>query len=206
MKTYGKLTAILAALFFIPLLSWAHDMKTGQVYGACETKNPTSPIKSAGVQIISASEEEWNGQLILFDRNGKAVYKTSQEEDWSKLSGGVAGRSWPSAICDIDKDGFFEIIITEAKSDVSPQEFRVLKWKDGKLLFYKKGYLTETKQNFFEWTNEPYDEKAWVTEINEDGQGGVTGAIMKLADGGASVQNYNAHLTKSGSGFKAKKI
>lgn len=191
-KIKGTFSLIIALIIAISAscLAFAngHGMHKGRIYDCCKATSLTGPISKVGVKVTEEGEDYWYGQIILFDRNGNIMYrgKPASEKNTAKgmLYGGPEGVSQAEALCDIDMDGCMEIVIAGPKSDVSPQEFTVLRWEDGDLKKVKTGYLTVTGKKA-NWTSTPDDNKGWVTSVKSK-NGKLFGSVLSIADGNFS--------------------
>lgn len=184
--------------------SWMESPKVGEIYELCSTSNKKSAIKTVKVRIFKYNPEEyeWYGRFVFFDQNGKKLFAGTKKVDSpTTIAGTNFGNSYVVAIADIDKDGYTEVMIQEIQSDVRPQTFRVLKWKEGKLLRTKTGKLIKDSDGIFKWTKTDNDDVTWLSNIKEatdgklyadfvgyDGQGYVNGLVeITPVDGGYKV-------------------
>ncbi len=184
--------------------SWMESPKAGQLYDLCSTSNKKSAIKNIKIRIfkVNPEEYEWNGSLVFFDQNGnKLIAGAKKENSPATLTGTNFGTSHVVVIADIDKDGYTEVMIQEIQSDVRPQTFRVLKWKEGKLYRTKTGKLIKDSDGIFKWTKTDNDNVTWLSNIKEgtdgklysdfigyDGQGYTSGLVeITPVEGGYKV-------------------
>lgn len=184
--------------------SWMESPKVGNLYDLCSTSNKKSAIKNIKVRVFKYNPEEyeWYGRLVFFDQNGNKLFAGTKKEDSpTTIAGTNFGSSYVVAIADIDKDGYTEVMIQEIQSDVRPQTFRVLKWKEGKLLRTKTGKLIKDSDGIFKWTKTDNDNVTWLSNIKEgtdgklyadfigyDGQGYTSGLVeITPAEGGYKV-------------------
>ncbi|MBR0518462.1 hypothetical protein IJJ97_01590, partial [bacterium] len=113
------------------------------------------------------------------------------------------GSSHVVVIADIDKDGYTEVMIQEIQSDVRPQTFRVLKWKDGKLYRTKTGKLIKGSDGIFKWSKSEDDNVTWLSNIKEATDGKLYADFV-----GYDGQNYSnglVEITPVDGGYKVVK-
>ncbi len=212
MKRTFLTLAILAAILAVPAILLAHEYRPGKMYDCCRA-HASRNIGRVCVKITEANDEFWFGELIIIDRNGKITHrgKPSSEaslenrSEFDALYGTPYGLAWAEAACDLDGDGSDEILISEPKSDVSPQEYRVLRWKDGELSLVRRGYLT-VEGSHARWTDKSLDERPWLTGIKERKDGSVEGTVIQLTNNGGGVAHYKVLLRHEKGGFSLIKI
>ena len=148
--------------------------QVGQLYDLCSTSNKKSAIKDIKIRIFKVvpEEYEWYGSLIFFDQKGnKLIAGSKKENSPATIAGTNYGSSHVVVIADIDKDGYTEVMIQEIQSDVRPQTFRVLKWKEGKLYRTKTGKLIKDSDGIFKWSKSEDGNVSWLSNIKETTDG-----------------------------------
>lgn len=188
--------------------SWMESPKVDQIYDLCSTSNKNSAIKTVKVRVFKYNPEEyeWYGRLVFFDQNGKKLFAgTKKENSPTTIAGTNFGSSYVVAIADIDKDGYTEVMIQEIQSDVRPQTFRVLKWKEGKLLRTKTGQLIKDSDGIFKWSKkEPGAEPTtWLSNIKETTDGKLYSDFIGYD--GKSYINGLVEITPVEGGYKVVK-
>ncbi len=149
-------------------------------------------------------------QLLIFDENKKLLWEgpkiTNPDNRYIFFSLDF-GESFPEAIIDIDKDNRAEILAPSPQCDVSPLYYRILKWKNNKLIDTKPKVLVinphAREQLLWENPIPNSNNVAWVSKFidaNKDSaiveiSQNLTGSDINLAKAKIQFTYYGAYVT-----------
>jgi hypothetical protein len=166
-----RFLAIAPALFVAP--AFAQSTKSLSV----DLTGDGVPERVAWEEFANTGDHGVFLQLIVYNAAGKAIWKGPAEKDpGNPLVFGEwhFGLSVPQIVADIDGDGSIELLAPAPQSDVSPTQFRILRWVDGTFSPVKQAALLESTRgsSSFLWTNDETGEGTWISSfvgINADG-------------------------------------
>lgn len=148
-------------------------------------------------------------QLIVYDPAGKAIWKgpaVTDPENPLVFGEWHFGLSVPEMVADIDNDGAIELLAPAPQSDVSPTQFRILRWIDGAFSPVKQAALLEEPRGSgtFLWSTDETWEGTWISSfmgINGDGslQVNVTHYVS-----GEPMHAGKANVTAVSGGFRVR--
>ncbi len=133
-------------------------------------------------------------ELLVTNSNGQKIWKSRKP---SYKTGGLGfSMLEPDVIGDVTNNGDIEMIISEQRSDVSPQNFYVYRWKNNKFEKLGNGILKMSSSNkkIYNWSNSDIVECTYFDSINKIISPGTIVATV--------VRNHNGYHRWTGK-FKA---
>jgi len=123
-------------------------------------------------------------RLEVYDNN-RVIYKSPKIKSISspyciaKLN---FAKALPQILEDIDSDGYYELLIPQAQSDISPTLYHILKWRDGRFIPMESKYLIFFS-NRVEWMRKPPKAYGlWVNALAPSYKGSSCGSIIGYKD------------------------
>lgn len=148
-------------------------------------------------------------QLVVYDPAGKAIWKgpaVTDPENPLVFGEWHFGLSVPEIVADIDNDGAIELLAPAPQSDVSPTQFRILRWVDGAFSPVEQAALLEDSRGSgnFLWSTAEIWEGTWISSfvgINGDGslQVNVTHYVSE-----EPMRAGKANVTTAAGGFRVR--
>lgn len=177
-------------------------VKTG-VYNAFKVYNASCPIGKVCVKVTTLTEEAWQGSLLLYDRQGKLLFRS--EEGF--VYGSFEWARWPEAVLDLDGDGSFEVLVTGGEGPNRPQSYSIYKYSDKKLQEDGQYVFALTSGN--EYIPQPVDDNngdiTWLSHIKELPSGEIKCNVYRRAPKTNPEKQRDAKIKiiKTGSGATA---
>ncbi len=115
-------------------------------------------------------------QLVVFNDQNKVIWTTPRLTDpENKRTFGqfVYGNCELQMLCDLDKDGYMDLICSTPRSDVRPMPYRVFKWDGDKFVYAFDGSLERVNydKELFLWNTKGWNGTSrvcWLDGIHEE--------------------------------------
>lgn len=133
-----------------------------------------------------AKDEGTFMRLMVYNHRDELIWQTPNLTDpTNKRTFGAYdwGICDIQALCDIDKDGYMDLIGTMPRSDVRPAYFRVWKWDGDKFVYQFTSYLVEKGKGseIFAWSKKDWDgisDIRWVDGLDNTEDGNLKANIV----------------------------
>ena len=138
-------------------------------------------------------------QLRVIDDDGKIIWEGPEEQNENNpfvFSALDIGISTPELLADVDMDGYMELLAPELQSDVSPTQYRKLRWKNKGFVVLPSYALMASKENpeSFHWQKDTANGTGiWISDFSALGsKDGLVSVDITEYYGGEEAKNGKA--------------
>ncbi|MDO5295387.1 MAG: hypothetical protein Q4F00_01930 [bacterium] len=158
-----------------------------ELYGDLDRDGHTERVALIPFQV---EQDNTFMQLVVFNDKDQEIWRTPRLTDpENKRTFGqfVYGNFEMQLLCDLDKDGYMDLIFSTPRSDVRPMPYRVFKWDGDKFVYAFDGALERSKDDkeLFLWNTKGWDGiegVCWLDGIHEE-NGQIKSRIISCEKG-----------------------
>lgn len=208
MKTRCRFLSVhLQMIFMASLASGLYAQSTRSL--SVDLDGDGKPERIAWEEFANTEDHGSFLQLVVYDLAGKAIWKgpaVTDPENPLVFGEWHFGLSVPEIVTDIDNDGTIELIAPAPQSDVSPTQFRILRWIDGAFSPVQQAALLESGRGTgaFRWSDEEIGEGTWISAfVGINGDGSLQVDVTRYVSGEAMLAG-KANVTVADGGFRVR--